>query len=355
MYDLNEIMEPCWRAGTIRKESVTFLEESGYRAVLWHRPEKILKVESSDGKTVYREGLDYELRDSALVLPETSAIPRIANRELYSAQAQEGKAFGCTDGGYLLFSEGSFWHKLQTYVTYTSGEAFPVELIPKKTALLPGTLEKLGRGDTLRMVVYGDSISEGYNASGFVGAEPYLPTYSQLVQEYAAARGKHIWLKNTALAGQDTNWALEHVEERVCAYDPDLVILAFGMNDGTAGMDGARFRENVETLRRIIRQHAPRCEFLLVAPILPNKKACMLDEGRTPFFGTQEQYAPQLLQLREAGTDVVNMTAIHRALLERKQYPDMTGNNVNHPNDYLVRWYAQCICSVLGLYDESGA
>ena len=41
------------------------------------------------------------------------------------------------------------------------------------------------------------------------------------------------------------------------------------------------------------------------------------------------------------------MTGMHHALLKRKLFRDMTGNNVNHPNDFLARVYAQTILAVL--------
>ena len=41
------------------------------------------------------------------------------------------------------------------------------------------------------------------------------------------------------------------------------------------------------------------------------------------------------------------MTGVHKELLNHKSYQDMTGNNINHPNDYLIRWYAQFISGLL--------
>ena len=37
------------------------------------------------------------------------------------------------------------------------------------------------------------------------------------------------------------------------------------------------------------------------------------------------------------------------ALLEKKRFFDMTGNNVNHPNDFLASVYAQTILKILGV------
>ena len=41
------------------------------------------------------------------------------------------------------------------------------------------------------------------------------------------------------------------------------------------------------------------------------------------------------------------MTAVWQTLLARKHYLDMTGNGVNHPNDYGHRLYAQVILALL--------
>ena len=41
------------------------------------------------------------------------------------------------------------------------------------------------------------------------------------------------------------------------------------------------------------------------------------------------------------------MTSIHQSLLARKSYADMTGNNINHPNDYLARVYAQTLLATV--------
>ena len=54
-----------------------------------------------------------------------------------------------------------------------------------------------------------------------------------------------------------------------------------------------------------------------------------------------------LANCEREGVAVVNMTAMHQSLLSRKRYEDMTGNNVNHPNDYLARVYAQTLFATL--------
>jgi hypothetical protein len=57
-----------------------------------------------------------------------------------------------------------------------------------------------------------------------------------------------------------------------------------------------------------------------------------------------EEY--QSIGLEHVG--IVDMTHMHMDLLKKKRFKDMTGNNVNHPNDFLARVYAQSILEVMG-------
>ena len=45
--------------------------------------------------------------------------------------------------------------------------------------------------------------------------------------------------------------------------------------------------------------------------------------------------------------DVIPMTSVHASVLGVKRYFDMTGNNVNHAGDFLVRIYAQTILETI--------
>jgi hypothetical protein len=68
---------------------------------------------------------------------------------------------------------------------------------------------------------------------------------------------------------------------------------------------------------------------------------------------TQGEHAAKLFELEKRGTAttggvvVADMTAIHSYMLQSKRFIDMTANNINHPNDFLVRAYAQVVCTML--------
>jgi hypothetical protein len=48
-----------------------------------------------------------------------------------------------------------------------------------------------------------------------------------------------------------------------------------------------------------------------------------------------------------SGVAFMNMTEIHQYLLTKKLFRDMTGNNINHPNDFLARAYAQTLLKTM--------
>ena len=216
-----------------------------------------------------------------------------------------------------------------------------------KPELLPGTLAKLEAGKALTIVYYGDSITEGYNASGtkpasagddYVPCEPFQPRYADLVTDFLEAvyPNADITEYNTALSGMDSNWGVENAKVNAADCCPDLVVLAFGMNDGTVQMSAADFCANLESIMATVLNENPDCEFVLVSTTLSNPDV--------PFFwGTQETFVSEMLKLEKPGAAVADMTTLHADLMAAKRFCDMTGNNVNHPNDFLGKTYAQLI------------
>jgi hypothetical protein len=85
----------------------------------------------------------------------------------------------------------------------------------------------------------------------------------------------------------------------------------------------------------------PDTEFVLVSTMLPNPELVIAAQGK------HKSYLSVLQQLTRPGVVMADMTSISEELLRHKTFQDMTSNNVNHPNDYLVRWYAQVMARLL--------
>lgn len=64
-------------------------------------------------------------------------------------------------------------------------------------------------------------------------------------------------------------------------------------------------------------------------------------------FKIHDEYAKIDKTLKLDNVAIADVRSAHKALLSKKKYIDMTGNNVNHPNQFLIRVYAQTILNLL--------
>ena len=334
-----EAMRPFWNSNKMVNESVLMQSINGQppEARLLFKPKKILSVTNAALDTTYVEGIDWEFRHNKLVLIPGSKAKYMTDQQLYPDSAR----FPKIDGGYIFHTEGTFFHRHQLAVTYKHKKKAWKGLIPKyQGALLPVTTDKLQNKKKLHLLLFGDSISAGANASAAGNAAPNLPAFGDLVANHLKAYYQcEIQFTNTAVGGQNSKWGAETAKDRVAAHHPDLVIIAFGMNDGTGRMDPLKFKENIASIMSQTKVANPAAEFILVATMLPNPES--------KFTGTQPRFKQVLEELSGPGVIVTDMTAVHHELLQHKSYQDMTGNNINHPNDFLMRWYAQQIVGTL--------
>lgn len=343
-----QTLTPVWDTDTVWEESFMFMrEENGVaEAPFLYTPTEILKVTSSDGATVYEEGVDWVLADGKLRLTEDSRIHAYTYDELYPKDKPAvGGSFPMNDR-FLLFGEDRFFLKKQIAVTYIcarGGWDGPLPQLADKE--LPRTFELLRGGKSMNLILYGDSITRGANNTEEQNVYPFQPCYGRMLHHALCEHyGEQITYVNTAVGGKDSNRAVAEVEERVNAHNPDLVVLAFGMNDGAKEPEA--FEANIRTIIERVRAKHPACEFILVATSLPN---AMLTDPKAPFWGNQRFFKERLdaIAADTAGTVVANIRDVHKYLLTRKRFMDLTSNQVNHPNDFFYRIHAQFLAGML--------
>ncbi|MBF0432221.1 MAG: SGNH/GDSL hydrolase family protein [Fibrobacteria bacterium] len=344
-FNMSQSMAPFWSTDTMYNESVLMMSSDGGapQAKLLFTPLDILSVKSSSLDVEYAEGVDWVWEDGVLKLLSGSSAVSLTEAELYPS-TPGGNTFPRAGGGYILYSEGNFFHGKQLAVTYTHEGGLwmgPVPVYQEKA--LANVIAKLKSGKKIKIVFFGDSITEGYNASGMlVGASPYTPSWAELVcanlnRYYTSS----VTFLNTAKAGERSNWGLANVAALVTAHKPDLVVIAFGMNDGNQHIQmlPETFKSNVQGMINNVRSQNPSAEFILVSTTLANSETAVAVK--------QAEYITVLNELASQGIVVADMTGAHAELLKHKDFKDMTGNNVNHPNDFLVRWYAQQVSGLL--------
>ena len=343
MLTFEQLLQPVWDAEIIYDEALTFVKkEAKTQAPLMFEPAQILSITSADKTVTYEEGRDYTVDGNLITLTDDSRMFFFTEEEMIFDTAVPGKCFPTKDGRFSLFSEGHFFHDRQIAVTYLkkSGE---LSWKPEYAgALLPRTISKLNNKENVKIVLYGDSISAGANASGVMLTTPFLPTFGALLGEQLRRHyDTSVEVINTAVGGMATRWGIENAIVRAGDYKPDLCIIAFGMNDGGArGLNGEQFGSNIAKIKELILEASPETEFILCATTMPNT----ILQG---FYGYQDTYYDVLKPMECTGTAIASFYHMQKALLEKKRFIDMTGNNVNHPNDFMIRCHAALLSSML--------
>ncbi len=334
---------PFWKGTTMYGESLLMVAdgEKPPEASLLFTPLEIVSVTNAGQDIVYEPGVDWLFENGKLKLPEGSRIPMMKKSRLYPRTHIPGMDFAKKGGGYVLYREGSFFHEQQVSVTYTHRAnewKGPVPSLAERA--VKRTIGRLRAGEPLKLILYGDSIAEGQNASGITGAAPYLPSWGELLVEALKRNyASELIFENPSVGGKDSAWGKAEARALVAERRPDLAILAFGMNDGTLDVPPEQFRSNIQDIVDQIRSANPDVEFIVVSTSLPNPE--------TEFLKQQPNYKTAIDRLEGEGIVVADLTGVHQELLKHKPFADMTGNNINHPNDFLIRWYAQYITGLL--------
>lgn len=341
------LLRPFWQGETIEGESVLFIQDESTeeaRATVLFPITKVLTVCNSEGNQVYEEGRDFIWnRDSReIVLPAGSRIASKTKKELRRPAGSQKYELTHRDGnGEIFFGAKLEYHEMQTCITYKHGpEVWSGPQPQIDSHALPKTIKRLSSKDPLSIVLLGDSISSGCNASGWAQGVPFQPAYPELLRRHLAETYEtQVAMTNLSVGGTSTPWGVTMVD-KVVEQRPHLVILAFGMND-SAGRSADEYKANTQSIIDKILEQLPDAEFILVASMLGNRDWIRLKHEAFP------QYRDALTELCKEGVALADMTGIWTEFLKHKRDWDLTGNGVNHPNDFGHRVYAQVLSSLL--------
>ena len=333
--------QPFWRAKVMENEPVLFIRNEGKpfaTGKLLFMPSAKPTIMAPDLVMKYEEGKDYVWKPGFNIIELTAGtrIPFKTSAEMVPPPGSPNTLMG------VLFAEGYFFHDLQVQVSYQHVDKWPLQDAPEAQRLTR-SLAKLKAKQPFKLVALGDSITAGCNASG-AGSEtlPHQPAYPQLVANTLQQRfGASVTLTNLARGGTGAGWGLEMVA-KVAAEKPDLVILAFGMNHSEPA---AGFEAVMRRLRDAVQAACPEADIVMVAPMTDNP--CGFPPER--FTG----YREVLRNLTGPNVALADVTSPWLELLKRKPFSDLSGNNINHPNDFGHRVYAQIISELFPLKSES--
>ncbi|MGV3485566.1 MAG: SGNH/GDSL hydrolase family protein [Planctomycetaceae bacterium] len=342
-----ELLHPFWVSEVIQSEPILFIRDEQTkeaRGSLLFPIEDVIAVTNAAGDITYQEGVDYRFQPGTreIVVPRGSKVVTALPADLRRPAKSQRHALTHRDGnGEILFGAKLEYHQMQTMVTYKKQHSeWPVAMPSFKSDALPITLQKLRDREDVSIVLMGDSISTGCNASAWGKGAPFQPAYQDLLLEHLRKHYQtNVTLTNLSVGGTATPWGITMIDQ-VLTHKPDLVVLAFGMND-SAGRSGQEYGKNVASMIAKTRAELPKTEFILIASMLGNRDWVALKHDVFP------QYRDELAALCQPGVALADMTSVWEEFLKRKKDCDLTGNGVNHPNDFGHRVYAQVLSALL--------
>lgn len=372
-FDLDTYMRPVWEGRVVHNETVMFIGQED-RVPLLYPADEILSVRSYDLKTEYEPGKDYDYIDGKLVLPEGSQIRAISKSDYYANVEGEWALQTRHDGtaSDTYWGEGTTMTQWQLAVTYTHSCYWPYEIPVSYADRYEKLRTKLENGENVTFVFYGDSITYGANSSAMLGVEPFAPTWPVMFTQYVAQQYGYsveyiaLPIENTPIPPAQPSvygdkgvityinasvggWGAEtgsanmemYINQFVREYGCDLFVVAYGMNNADSGAEGIAMLHQmmIEKAHKVDRDTCAA----MVSTMVPNPDAL----GH--WYGNQETFEAEMIRYADMCTEegipcaVAPMTSMSLSVLKTKRFCDYTGNNINHPNDFMARIYAQTL------------
>ncbi len=366
-YDEKTYTLPVWQGDTVYHDGVLFYK-GRKRARMLFPIDEIISVRSFDLKTEYAEGKDFIIENGEFVLTDDTSIP-VWDIEPFTATPHRHIFPVKNSPLFLTETCGIMMRKMTICVSYRHSKTFAdgysgfgIDSLRQK---LPSVFSKLDNGETLNILLYGDSnftswgCSGGYADDRFfdatdtgsfyacgVSVPPYSPPWfdmflSVIRKMYPNAT---INMDNISMGGKDSKWAAEHLSARLklSSHKPDVVLYGYGVNDACGGMSVEDYKkhtmENIEILRRD-ENGAEDAAFILVAPHTCNNFAECYPIER---FISYENALDEICNQTE-NCALIRFLSLTSDMAKCKEPLDRLENNINHCMDMGGRIYAQAL------------
>jgi acyl-CoA thioesterase-1 len=251
---------------------------------------------------------------------------------------------------WLLFSENGMFHKYQILITYEHNHDNEYSGPRNHIA------NSIKSNKTIDLFVFGDSISAGANSSFLMKLKPLIPPYADLLAQNLQSKfpSKTINMINKSVGGMSSIWGkkviqsqIESIKKENPEFNFDINILAWGANDSGGKCKPKQFVKNNEYQIRSILQVNSKAQFILVSSSLPNP--LWANTHYDLLFKYRELHLKRTANVKKWGshTIIADISQLWQDMLKIKNYYDLTGNGINHPNDFGHKIYADYLISLL--------
>ncbi len=398
---LSEDMQPLLadNNGYVWEESVLFIDGVSETKTLLYPISQIIEVKYVNTETgeitYYEKDKHFTVADGKITMIPGSGIKSMPEATWNDWASSPGGAAGNDLAGGKYWGEDDAMSKYQVRITYTydpAGAWGGAEQTSYYHLQYAEFIQKLRDGKDVTVLFFGDSITWGANASYNIGKNPddgysysilltqaladlfdykidYIQTNlvtgdqqpvkvpsTNYIPSSGGSRGTIKYI-NTSVGGWSSADAANNLASHLCdwtnTYGCDLLVVAFGMND--LWIPPSDTASNVYTIGQHVKEKIydwltpiPDAAVMLVSTMIPNPDSWI---GALDTNGQMEALRGVAAKWRNSA--VVDMTSISRAIYNQKGlFADYSGNNVNHPNDFLHRIYAQTLLEALIGYEN---
>ncbi len=285
--------------------------------------------ENGKDTVVYEQGRDYVVNyaEGTIARSPASRMPDYTKNCLYGMKNFDHNKVPSFNN-----------HAFFVWVDYETRKGSRLADPTDQASTLVKTREKLTAGGPFKLIQFGDSISTGCETS--TEDLRFQNRYARtLMQRFPKAQ---ITVEMGATGGDSTVQGLDRIEEKVLTRKPDLVLVAFGMNDHNVSPYGVpldQFETNLTKIIDLIRSRTG-ADVMVLSTFPPNPDWA---------FGSHqmEKYAAATKHVAEAEKCAyADVNSVWMKVLQRKDEPSLLGNDINHPNDFGHWLYLQALEAV---------
>jgi lysophospholipase L1-like esterase len=353
-FDLEEMVSPYFKGNVIYNETVMLIDENGtISGNLQYAPLRILSVRDYTWEKEYAAS-EYTVSGKTITMSEGGTMPYLTAENIQGKNIPEPyrQVSSITNietdwvlMGGAVYTEGSliYGHQISVSYVYDPRDLKKEDFADYATSGYPKLKAKLSNGENVKMVMIGDSVGEGCSSSGQFNHAPYMDNFATLVKKGLEAKYEStVTLDNQAVGGKTSEWGSASAQvNKIIAAAPDIVLIHFGINDLGSDFSQNGFRDNIQSLILDVQSALPDCEFMIIEAF-----------GANPLlydYNMFQKYWNKMEGLAEEIDNVytLDMFTLSKTMFESKKYMDVTGNGINHLNDYSSRLYAMNILSAL--------
>lgn len=353
---LDAYLKPYWYSREIYNETAVFIGEEGESTLLF-TPTEIDSVKNYTLDVVYQEGKDYIIDGNKIKRLKGSKIPYWEIDDYFLEQPNVSGVSIAADMSaldfelegqrYLRYGETDTFTSKQIAITYRHNQLFDGTIPTAQQNKLENVLNKIKNNEPLNVMVYGDSVAVGCNASGTIyggNINPHMPDAYNIVKQYIeSVYGVDVAIENQAVGGWKLIDCFSAYNERIRGKKIDLLIFRIGGNDGHT--NEATYKDLMNSFLDVFFAEYPEANVILQTPDTPNEQSTW-----TLNVDKIDQWTADIIN-EYANGDKVAIADVQSFVKwtksKGKKARDWLANNINHANDFMIRVYAQYILKTM--------